>query len=314
MSQARNRGNSAMFGGAGGGGTPSQNNFPSNAIEFVLNTAEYLFFELSLQVTANTTYTVTWGDGATQDLSLMGNVNNTVDHTYTEPGEYTVRISFADQSLVRELDFGGWDDNMATILSIIGLTNLSNLVEFYADFNQLQTIDLSGLTNLTVVDVSNNNVYNSNGLVSINLTGCTALQDLYLNDNDFSAGFPDLSDSTELVVIDFDDCGITGSVDISGFPSLERFDFSQNTGLTNLIISSSQPLGDNNNELSASNCSLTQTAVDNILTALAANAISNGYIDLSLGTNASPGAAGLTAISILEAPNPGKNWSIDVNP
>lgn len=314
MSQARNRGNNAMFGGAGGGGTPSQNNLPSNSIEFVLNTAEYLFFELSLEVTDNTTYTVTWGDGVTQDLSLVSNVNNTIDHTYSEPGEYTVRISFADQSLVRELNFEGEDESMATLLSIIGLTNLSNLVEFRADWNQLQTIDFSGLTNLTYVDVSDNKVYNSAGLSSINLAGCTSLEYLYLDDNDFSAGFPDLSGLTSLILIDFDDCGIIGSVDISGLPSLERFDFSQNTDLTNLIISSSQPLGGIGNELLADNCALTQTSVDNILTALAANAVTNGYIDLRFGTNAAPGVPGLTAIAILEAPNPGKNWSVDVNP
>ena len=118
---------------------------------------------------------------------------------------------------------------------------------------------------------------------------------------------PDLTGLNELRLIDFDQCGIIGTVDISGFPLLERFDFNGNEGLNRIIISSSQPWG--SNDLDAFTCALTQTAVNNILIALAANVIDNGYIDLTGGTNAVPGASGLAAKATLE----GRGWDVDVN-
>jgi hypothetical protein len=202
----------------------------------------------------------------------------------------------------------------ATITSFTGLQNLTNIQEFKADFNSLTSIDLSGMSTLTEVDLSDNDLPDSgtNSLSSINLSGCTSLEFLYLDDNDFSAGLPDLSDCNSLKVIDFDQCGIVGSVDISNLPVLEEFDFNGNLGLTELIISSSQPLGDNGRELLANDCALTQTAVDNILVALASGSISNGYVRLDNineeGTNPTPGTAGRESLFILSE----RGWSFDV--
>ena len=206
----------------------------------------------------------------------------------------------------------------ATVTSFTGLQNLTNIQEFKADFNSLTSIDLSGMSSLIEVDLSDNDLpdESTNSLSSVNLSGCTSLEFLYLDDSDFSEGFPDLSDCTDLVIIDFDQCGIVGSVDISNLPALEQFDFSGNLGLTALIISSSQPLGDNERELLANNCALTQTAVDNILVALASGSISNGYVQLdnddedSPGTNATPGEAGREALLTLSD----RGWSFDVTP
>jgi hypothetical protein len=202
----------------------------------------------------------------------------------------------------------------AGITSFTGLQNLTNIQRFIADESPFTSIDLSGLTNLTYVDVSDGDLPDSgtNSLTSINLSGCTALESLYLDDCDFSAGFPDLSDCTSLTYIDFDQCGIVGSVDISNLPALEGFDFNGNTELTELIISSTQPLGDNGKELLLDDCALTQTAVDNILVALASGSISNGFIDIDndseTGTNATPGEAGREALFILNE----RGWSFDV--
>jgi hypothetical protein len=87
-----------------------------------------------------------------------------------------------------------------TITSITGLQNLTNLQTFNADWTSLQTVDLSGLTQLTNVDVSDTIKLDDSGhsLTNINLSGCTALQELRLDDNDFSAGIPDLSGLTSL--------------------------------------------------------------------------------------------------------------------
>jgi hypothetical protein len=206
----------------------------------------------------------------------------------------------------------------AGLTSITGLQNLTNLQDFRADWSFLTSIDLSGLTNLTYVDVSDGELPDSSthSLTSINLSGCTALEQLYADDCDFSAGFPDLSDCTSLVRIDFDECNLVGSVDISNLPVLEQFDFAGNLGLTELIISSTQPLGDNERELLVDDCALTQTAVDNILVALASGSISNGYVQLNNddpdnpGTNATPGEAGRESLLILSD----RGWSFDITP
>jgi hypothetical protein len=204
----------------------------------------------------------------------------------------------------------------ATVTSFTGLQNLTNIQEFKADENSLTSIDLSGMSSLTEVDLSDNDVPDSstNCLTSVNLSGCTSLERLYLDDSDFSAGFPDLSDCTDLNIIDFDQCGIVGSVDISNLPLLEQFDFGGNLGLTELIISKNQPLGDNGSELLANDCALTQTAVDNILVALASGSISNGFVDLDneneTGTNATPGEAGRESLLILSD----RGWSFDIVP
>jgi hypothetical protein len=198
----------------------------------------------------------------------------------------------------------------AGLTSITGLQNLTNIQDFRADWSFLTSIDLSGLTNLTYVDVSDQDavVGGANCLASIDLSGCTSLQSLYIDDNDFSAGFPDLSDCTSLRYFDFDQNNLVGSVDLSNLPALEGFDMNGNTELTEVIISRTQPLGDNGTEILLNNCALTQTAVDNILLELASGSISNGYIQLDGGTNATPGQIGRESLFVLNT----RNWSIDV--
>ena len=198
----------------------------------------------------------------------------------------------------------------AVITSIKGLQNLTNLQNFNADYNGLTSINLSNLPNLTYLDISDCDIpgTNTSSLTSVNLSGCTALQELRLDDSNFSGGIPNLSGLDALIYMDFDQCGITGSVDISNHPVLERFDFGGNTGLTELVISNAQPLGGNGYELFASNCALTQTAVDNILVALSESAVEDGYVDLSGGDNASPSQTGIDAANVLVDD---KNWSLD---
>jgi hypothetical protein len=203
----------------------------------------------------------------------------------------------------------------ATVTSFTGLQNLTNIQQFRADYNSLTSIDLSGLSSLTLVDLSDNDLPGSgtNSPVSVNLSGCTSLETLYLDDNDLSAGFPDLSDCTSLSYMDFDQCGLVGSIDISNLPSLEYIDFSQNFGLTELIISRNQPLGDNGNEVTLNDCGFSQTVVDNILLELASGSVSNGYVGLENnngGTNAAPGQIGRDSLFILDS----RGWSFDVAP
>jgi hypothetical protein len=198
----------------------------------------------------------------------------------------------------------------ATVTSFTGLQNLTNIQAFQADYNSLTSVDFSGMSSLTLIDVDRNDAPGSgiNSLTSINVSGCTSLETLRVSDSDFSAGFPDLSDCTSLENIDFDECKLIGSVDITNLPSLTTIDFSGNTELTELIISRNQPIGFDGNEVILSNCAFTQTAVDNILLELASGSVDDGYIEIHNGTNATPGEAGRDSLFVLNS----RGWSFDI--
>jgi hypothetical protein len=202
----------------------------------------------------------------------------------------------------------------ATITSITGLQNLTNLERFLADDNSLVSADFSGLSNLIQIEIGDNDEPGggANSLTSINVSGCTALEELDIDDCDLSAGLPDLSDCTSLIFIDIDDSSIVGSIDLSNLPALKGFDLSYNTEITEVIISSTQPLGENGDySVDLSDCALTQTAVDNILVALASGSSSGGFVDLNNdngGTNAAPGQVGRESLLILSD----RGWSFYV--
>jgi hypothetical protein len=203
---------------------------------------------------------------------------------------------------------------MAAITAITGLQNLTNLQELRLEGsnNGCETIDVSGLTNLTYLDVSDMDIPDTSdpSLKYLNVDGCTSLTTIYMDDSDFSEGFPDLSSvAGTLEYFDADQCDITGSLDLSGFSALHGFDLNGNAGLTSVTISSSQALGDGR-EIYLDGCALTETAVDNILVALSENAIEGGYVDLSGGTNSAPSAStGDSALDVLQE----KGWSWNVN-
>lgn len=201
---------------------------------------------------------------------------------------------------------------MATVItSISGLQNLTNLVDFRADWNSLTTVDLSGLTNLVYVDVSDCNVIGGgdSSLTSIDVTGCTSLNTLNIDDSDFSENGIDSiigkSSLSNLERLDIDDSGLSGTIDLSIFPSLDDVDLSSNSAITVVNILNTQPITDFN----ANGCSLTEESVDNILTVLSLNGQSNGYVDLQGGNNALPSDSGSAAKTVLE----GNNWTVYVN-
>ena len=203
---------------------------------------------------------------------------------------------------------------MAAITAITGFQDLPNLTTLNLDGsgNGCETIDVSGCTSLTHLDVSDMNIPDTNtpSLKYLNVEGCTALTNLYMDDSDFSEGFPDLSSvAGTLEYFDADQCNITESLNLSAMPALSGFDLNGNTGLTSVTISSSQPLGGGGYSIYLDGCALTETAVNNVLVALAANAVEGGYVNLSGGTNAIPGETGLTAKTALED----KGWGVDVN-
>lgn len=195
----------------------------------------------------------------------------------------------------------------AVITSITGLQNLPNLENFNADWNGLQSVNLSNLSNLLYVDVSDCDIPGTStpSLTSVNVSGSTSVIELRLDDSDFSAGIPNISTLTSLELIDLDDSGISGILDFSGFPSLRNIDVSSNAGITSVVIADTQPI----NGFSANNCALTETAVDDILVVLSNNGQSGGFAYLDGGTNAIPSVAGLAAKAVLE----GNSWTVTVN-
>lgn len=90
--------------GASGGGV-------SNCIEFVVETINYDTAEVNVTVSADTTYTITWGDEETSTGDLITG-SNTLSHTYVTHGagiQYSIRLCFENPSVVTELNFIGND-------------------------------------------------------------------------------------------------------------------------------------------------------------------------------------------------------------
>ena len=198
---------------------------------------------------------------------------------------------------------------MATVItSITGLQNLTNLETFNADWNSLQTVNLSGLTNLINVDVSDTELLDGSGnpsLTGINLSGCTALEELRLDDSDFSAGIPNLSGLTSLRWLDMDQCSISGTLDISdqSFNNLTFIDL-QGNDITSITLPEAYI-----NNLNLNGNALTATAVDYTLQWLAGSNVENGFVDLAGGTNAIPTANSAAAKATLQD----RGWEVIVN-
>lgn len=198
---------------------------------------------------------------------------------------------------------------MATVItSIRGLQNLGNLENFEANFNSLQTVNLSGLTNLTIVDIGDNRTIDDSNksLTSVNLSGCTALQYLYLDDSDFSAGIPNLTGRVNLETLDMDQCSITGSIDLSMLSSLTTLDLFGNTDLTSVTL----PIS-NFDEVRITNAALTETSVNNILLALDASGSTNGTVELQGGTSAPPSSGAIILATLQSLFD--KSWEVIAN-
>lgn len=193
----------------------------------------------------------------------------------------------------------------APIISIRGLQNLQALTGFDADYNALSTINLSNLPNLYYVDISDCDIPGTNtpSLTSFNLSGSTNIQELRLDDSDFSAGI-NVSGLTDLYWLDVDQCNLP-SLNVSGLSNLTWLDVWGNDSMTSLNISGCSNLID----LSADGCALTEASVNAILIELDQQGNVSGYVDVSGGTNAAPTGLGAAAVISLES----KGWDVYYN-
>lgn len=73
------------------------------------------------------------------------------------------------------------DVNSSSIASLQGIQSFANLQQIYCAYNNLTSVDVSGLTNLNYLGCYNN------AITSINTTGCTVLRSLVCNDNQLTS-------------------------------------------------------------------------------------------------------------------------------
>ena len=194
----------------------------------------------------------------------------------------------------------------ATITSIIGLQNLTNLRDFRADYNSLTSIDLSGMSSLTFVDISDCDLpgTSTNSLRSVNLSGCTSIENLRLDDSDFSGGFPNLTGLNSLEFFDMDQCNISGDINISQLSSLAGFDLSGNSGITSVTLP--EVFMDS---INVADTALTQTSINNILRVADNGGAENGYLGAYGETVAAPSGSGVAAVYSLQ----NKGWYVETN-
>jgi hypothetical protein len=103
---------------------------------------------------------------------------------------------------------------------------------------------------------------------------------------------------------DGDDMAFT-SLDFTGITTMTEL-YNVSTGLQHINITGCVNL----NDVELSYNALTEASVDHVLITLDDNGLSNGYVDLSGGTNAIPSALGLAAQASLVI----KGWAAFVNP
>lgn len=95
------------------------------------------------------------------------------------------------------------------------------------------------------------------------------------------------------------------SLDLSGNPALVKAYLGYNSSLSGLNIANNPNLV----ELSLTNCSFGQAAVDSILAQLTANGKTGGTVNLTGGSNAVPSSTGLANKATLES----RGWTVMVN-
>jgi hypothetical protein len=88
-----------------GGGGHIVTEIVDGYIEFIADAIYNAYFEMEIDVSADTTCIANWGDGVIEEVSLLEGTTN-VTHEFPEnSNEVPVRITFADPTLVTRLEF-----------------------------------------------------------------------------------------------------------------------------------------------------------------------------------------------------------------
>jgi|688.fasta_scaffold1267233_2 hypothetical protein len=98
----------AMMASVGASGTSSE----TSTIQFLVqayNQGTNLEFTFNVEASSSTTATINWGNGVVNDNLLVDLGMTTFSNVYAQDGDYTVSVTFADPSVITELDFPGMD-------------------------------------------------------------------------------------------------------------------------------------------------------------------------------------------------------------
>jgi hypothetical protein len=83
-----------------------------STIQFLVqayNQGTNLEFTFNVEASSSTTATINWGNGVVNDNLLVDLGMTTFSNVYAQDGDYTVSVTFADPSVITELDFPGMD-------------------------------------------------------------------------------------------------------------------------------------------------------------------------------------------------------------
>ena len=230
-------------------------------------------------------------------------------------GMWAYDLVFADNPNLEYINFGDniwsiWLMTLRNLPSYSGPLNLSGANRFgtliIENCPQCSEVDVSGST-LAVLDLSTNTgikiVHCGNSsMTTLNILGCSLLDVLDAQGNVGMTAL-DVSQNPALSELYVDGSAIT-SIDLSQNPALEYLGVG-NTPLTTLDITHNSQL----TSVNLQQCSLTQAAIDGILTALDGFGLTGGILALEGGTNAAPTGAGATAAANLI----GKGWTVTTN-
>ena len=133
------------------------------------------------------------------------------------------------------------DCEECNILDLSGLSGLADVMEIYCARNQLHSLDLSQMDYLTTLDVSSNPLLtdlncSSCWLQSLNVTDCTALENLECSYNNRLTTITGLAGCAALKYLDCTGCKITNLNALGGLDNLERIYCGSNQ-LTSLELS-----------------------------------------------------------------------------
>ena len=177
--------------------------------------------------------------------------------------------------------------------------NCNKLTTLDLNHNSITTADLLYNTSLQHLDVHNNS------LTSLDVSTNTALITLDFSSNSLTS--IDISKNVNLTDLACNTNSLT-SLNISNNPSMSYLDCSRNSSITTLDISNNPLI---KRSLNCSFNSLTQTAVNNILSSLVVNGQISGSVDLRNGSNAAPSskASGSNYYTLQNA----RGWTVDTN-
>jgi PKD repeat protein len=266
---------------------------PTPDIQFTCNEN---FTGFGLNAPNGNSIAVDWGDSTTDNFTGSGNLD-LLEHTYTDPGSYTVKVTVTGATEFKvNFDSGVGSDSLLTVDVMP-----SSITNFNVAYNSLLTsIDTTGLISCLLFNCN----YNTS-LSTINTTALSNCTGFYCN-NCYSLTTIDTTNLTNCIYFSCGECTNLTIIDTTGLISCIDFNSSLCTSLTTLdTIALTSCINFNCNY-----CVLDTTNINNALINLDTFGLNNGAADLSNQTPAAPpSGAGITAMNNLI----GKNWTVTVD-